>query len=301
MAIWSRLAQAAAGALGLLAVSPGLAATPAADVFYERAVMTAADGDCRLFAPDVATALSAAKAQARGAALRSGDDAASLAAAEARASAAVAAAGCGSADIAKAAQAVRTAFAGYARLDHMDFPGEFAAWTAARPLSTPEPQWRVSQRDRFGWDVMLFGLVGRGADRPLTAVADFADGAQPYAARLVVRDASVTSGPFLDAREADIAGHIPIDGRLPPREQTRVFAAAEMAPAETTLLAPDMPGAWAFTFPAAATDALAGLDPRESVAVEFLFAGEGGETVRTAYVEVGDFAAAQAFQSIAQQ
>jgi hypothetical protein len=60
-------------------------------------------------------------------------------------------------------------------------------------------------------------------------------------------------------------------------------------------------GGWAFRFPAAAADALAGLDPREAVAVEFLFTGEDGESVRTAYVEVGDFAAARAFQAIAQR
>jgi hypothetical protein len=300
MATRSRLAQAAAAALGLLVVGPVAAGAPAADVFYERAVMTAADGQCRLFAPDVATALTAAKAQARGAALRSGDDPAALASAEAQASAAVAAAGCGSADIARAAQAVRAGFADYARLDHMDFPGDFAAWTAARPLSQTDVLWRASQRDRFGWDVMRFGLTGKGQDdRSLTAVASFADGAQPYAARLVLRDSGVTSGPFLDAREADIAGHIPIDGRLPPREQSRIFAATEMGPAETSL-ADDTGQGWAFTFPAEAIDALATLDPRESVAVEFLFAGEDGEGVRTAYVEVGDFAAARAFQAIPQ-
>src|ERR1700722_19703956 len=106
MAIKGRLAQATAAALGMLAVGPVLAATPAADLFYQRAVMTAAGGACRLFAPDVATALSASKAQARGAALRSGADPASLSAVESQADAA-GAAGCQSAGIAQAAQQVR--------------------------------------------------------------------------------------------------------------------------------------------------------------------------------------------------
>jgi hypothetical protein len=300
MAIRGRLAQAAVAALGLVAVGPALAATPAANLFYERAVMTAADGACRLFAPDVATALAASKAQARGAALRSGADPASLTAAEAQAAAA-GAAGCRSANMAAAAQQVRSAFAGYAHLDRMDFPGEFAALVAERPASEAKPRWHVSQRDRFGWDVMLFGLAGQGADRPLTAVASFADGAQPYGARLVLRDAATTSGPYLDARRADIDGHIPIDGRLPPRTSARVFEAFEMKPADKELITSDMAGALAFEFPQAASDALAQLDPRETVAVEYLFTGDDGETVRTAYVEVGDFAAAKAFQSIAQR
>jgi hypothetical protein len=183
----------------------------------------------------------------------------------------------------------------------MDFPGEFAAWVAERPPVETETRWRVSQRDRFGWDVMLFGLAGHGDDRPLTAVANFADGAQPYGARLVLRDTGATSGPYLDARQADIDGHIPIDGRLPPRSASRVFEADAMKPAEKQLLPSDIPTAWSFQFPQGATDALANLDPRETVAVEFLFARGDGENVRTAYVEVGDFAAARAFQSIAQR
>jgi hypothetical protein len=300
MAIKGRLAQAALAALGVLAVGPALASTPAADLFYERAVMSAADGACRLFAPDVGVALAASKAQARGAALRSGEDPASLAALEAQAGAA-GSAGCQSAGVAAAAQQVRSAFADWAHLDHMDFPGEFAGWLAERPASDTETRWHASQRARFGWDVMLFGLAGHGDDRPLTAVAAFADEAQPYGARLVLRDVDATSGPYLDARQADIDGRIPIDARLPPRESSRVFEAGEMTMADKALLPSDMPSALSFQFPQAAIDALAGLDPRETVAVEFLFAGDNGEVVRTAYVEVGDFAAAKAFQSIAQR
>jgi hypothetical protein len=295
MAIRAGLAQAAV-AFGLMAAaSTAPAATPAANLFYDRAVMTAADGACRLFAPDVAAALAAAKAQARDAALRSGADPASLAAAEARADAA-GAAGCRSAGVVAAAQRVRAAFAGYARLDHMDFPGEFASWRADRPPPGDAPQWRASQRARFGWDVMVFGLAGQG--QTLTAAASFADGARPYGARLVLRDADATSGPYLDARLADIAGHIPIDGRLPPRTSSRVFEAGQMRPAGADLAPPDMPGAVVFDFPDAAVDALARLDPRESAAIEFLFAGEGPDEVRTAYVEVGDFAAAKAFEAV---
>jgi hypothetical protein len=71
-----------------------------------------------------------------------------------------------------------------------------------------------------------------------------------------------------------------------------------MTPAGGDLLAPDMKTGWAFRFPAEAKAALAGLDPRETVAVEFLIPGDSGETVRTAYVEVGDFAAGEAFEEL---
>lgn len=299
MAMGKGLAQAALAAAALAAAAgPALAASPAANLFYQRAVMTAADGACRLFAPDVATSLAAAKAQARGAALRSGADSAYLAQVEAQASAAAGAAGCGSAAIRADAQRVRAAFAGFAALDHMDFPGAFAAWRSERPDPSEEPRWRASQRDRFGWDLLQFGLTAKGSDQTLMAVARFADGAEPYGARLVMRDVAATSGPYLDASQADIAGRIPIDARLPPRASMRVFQAGEMQPAGQGLAAQDMKGGLSFAFPQGATDALADLDPRESVAVEFLFAGDGGEVARTAYVEVGDFAAARAFQSV---
>jgi hypothetical protein len=53
--------------------TPGLTfAATAADQLYERTLMTAADGRCRLFAPAIGSALDAARAQARGATLRSG-------------------------------------------------------------------------------------------------------------------------------------------------------------------------------------------------------------------------------------
>jgi hypothetical protein len=300
MAIGTRaalaVAAALAGTLSLALAGPAGAATPAANLFYERALMSAADQACRLFAPDVAAALAAAKAQAKSAALRSGTGAAALAGLEAQADAA-GAGGCRSPAIAAAAAQVRAAFAGYAALGEMRFPGELSGWTASRPAGDG---WRVVQRGRFGWDEQAFGLAGQGEGRTLVAVASFADGARPYAARLVMRDVALTSGPYLDARQADIAGRLPIDARLPPRSAARVFAAEAMRPAGA-LAAPGTADGWLFRFPASAQSALAGLDPREAVAVEFLFAGDGGESVRTAYVEVGDFAAARAFQAIAQR
>jgi hypothetical protein len=300
MGTWGKAAQALA-ALAVLAMAGPACAATAADLFYERALMAAADGACRLFAPPVASALAAAKAQARSAALRSGMDSAGLRDIESRADAAAAAAGCASPDIAVAAQRVRQAFDGYAHLDHMTFPGENADWLAERPADDGVSHWRLSQRDRFGWDVMLFGVVGHGAARPLMAVASFADGASPYGARLVLRDAAVTDGPYLAVNEADVSGRIPMDGRLPPRSATRVFNAEAMSPAGRDLRAPDMPDGWAFRFPPQAEQALAALDPRETVAVEFLFAGENGDEQRTAYVEVGDFAAGEAFEALAQR
>ena len=284
-------------------LSPALAAAAtASDLYYERTVMASADARCALFAPNVGSALAAAAAQARGAALRSGVSDQTLTAVEARARSKASAAACASPDLVTAAARVRAAFEGYAKISRMTYPGDTADWLADRTPGGAVANWRLAQETRFGWDKLQFGIVGFGQARPLIAVADFADQATPYAARLVIRDVALTSGPFLNASSADARGRTPLASRLPPRGATRVFAAEARSPAGKDLRAADMEQGWAFRFPTAATSALAGLDPRESVAVEFLFAGAGGgDQVRTAYIEVGDFAAGRAFQQMAQR
>ncbi|HEV7386057.1 MAG TPA: hypothetical protein VGN89_14345, partial [Phenylobacterium sp.] len=84
--------------------------------------------------------------------------------------------------------------------------------------------------------------------------------------------------------------------RLPPRGAQKTYSAGARAPAGPDLLAKGATSGWAFRFSDEAGRALAKLDPRESVAVEFLFPGD---VVRRAYVEVGDFAAGRAFLQLA--
>jgi len=72
--------------VGLLGAAPVAAHADVLGAYYERAVMTAANQRCSLFTPDLASALAAAEAQARGAALRSGVSAGALAEAAERAS-----------------------------------------------------------------------------------------------------------------------------------------------------------------------------------------------------------------------
>src|SRR4051794_8531727 len=97
------------GLLGVaLAASPGFAQAQILDLVYERTVMTAADGRCGLFAPEVAAALAAAQAQARGAALRGGTDPQDLRQIERQARNKGGASDCASPDLAVAAGRVRS-------------------------------------------------------------------------------------------------------------------------------------------------------------------------------------------------
>ena len=163
-------------------------------------------------------------------------------------------------------------------------------WIEIRPSggpaegSTPRGVRSRRQRDVSG------RLV---AHEQVVRVAEFPGGSNPYSARLLLRDSARTLGPYLINSRAGSA----LTGRLPPRAGLKAYLAEARAPATPELLPRDAKaGGWAFRFPAQATAALGALDPREAVAVEFLFPGE--RTV-TAYVEVGDFAAGQAFLRLA--
>ncbi len=278
-----------------LAAAPGLANAGSLDLFYERTVMTAADSKCGLFTPQVGSALAAARAQARGAAQRAGADKAKLAQTEQRAWSKVQSTPCESRDIAVAAGRVRDAFEGYARLIRMDYPGDQSIWRADRSSSATAVRWRLAQDQSPAGDRMVFGLAGREGANAVMAVVRFRDGAAPYAARLVMRDDDVTNGPYLNQRGARLA-KTPLAQRLAPPGAQVAFAAEARSRAGVDLLPKDMAAGWAFRFPPDAARTLAGLDPRESIAVDFLFSGDA---TRRIYVEVGDFAAGRAFLQVA--
>ena len=257
--------------------------------------MSAADDRCDLFAPEVGAALAASAAQARGAALRAGTSSEALRTLEVSARGKAAQAGCGSPDITLAAARVKTAFSGYAKITRLTYPGDVAPWRADR-AGARSTSWRLSQETAFGADRMAFGLAGREGPGVLLAVARFADDAQPYSARLLLRDGARSSQPYLDRRAGGSTARLPLDRRLPPRSALKTYPAAARSRAGQDLLPRDVKTGWAFRFPEGAAAELAKLDPREAVAVEFLFPGD---VTRRAYVEVGDFAAGRAFLQIA--
>ena len=275
--------------------APGLASASSVDLFYERTVMTAADSRCGLFTSPVGSALAAARAQARGAALRAGADRATLMAVERRASQKAGAVACDSADLDLAASRVRTAFEGYAKLIKMDYPGDVSQWRADRSSSVAGARWRLTQDTQFEGGRMVFGLAGRVGANRLMAIVNFEGGGAPYAARLVLRDVDLTLGPYLDERGESLE-RLPLTRRLPPVTAQTAFSAEARSRAGLDLLPKDLKSGWAFRFPAEAARTLSGLDPREAVMIEFLFEGQAP---RRAYIEVGDFAAGRAFLQVA--
>lgn len=276
--------------LALVAAPVGAIAQPL-DLFYERTVMTAADARCDLFAPEISAALAASAYQAKGASLRAGAAPKALLAIERNAQTRSAQFACSSTEIVTAAGRVRDAFAGYAKITRLSYPGDVAGWRADRQV-TRGARWRLAQETRTTAGRVTFGLAGRESPGVLVAVAEFA-GAAPYSARLLLRDSGRTLGPYLVNARAGAA----LSGRLPPRSTLKGYLAEARSAAGPELLPRDPKAAgWAFRFPAQAAAAFSDLDPREAVAVEFLYPGD---KVVTAYVEVGDFAAGRAFLQIA--
>jgi hypothetical protein len=294
------------GWIGWLVTAATLTMAPAAqatalDLFYERTVMSVADHRCNLFAPKVTVALDAARLQARGAALRAGVDQDVIKETARQATLRSNSVACGSSDLLVAANRVKSAFAAYSRLTRMDFPGDTAGWAASRGQAVHTANWQLYQTARFGWDSMTFGIASRSGSSGLVAAASFADGAIPYGARIMMRDLSKAPRPYLNLRVADQNGKVPLHARAAPLSVSRAILAEDRSDADSTLLPAKAKSGIAFRWPPAAAAAMAELDPREAVRVEFLFAGRNGDTLRTAYIEVGDFAAGRAFLASGQQ
>ncbi|MEN5113367.1 hypothetical protein ABE453_05040 [Brevundimonas diminuta] len=274
-----RIVSRTLAAIVALTLAAGTA-TAAGDVYYERAFVRAAQDKCRLFEPRLTQALEAATLQARGAALRAGRPATELAATAGRAKARAAATPCNDAELDRVKTRVRHAFAGWSRAARISFPGDRAAWSADR-FESARDGWRLFQDGATGASPVRFGLTGRAPqDARPAAVVSFVGKPRPYAARIVMRDASRSPRPWLGT-----------DGLPPEAARRAVFAAgSDIAPRD--LLASGARAGEVWRFPDSAAEALAALDPREPFLIEFLFRDD---SVATARFEAGDFAAARAF------
>ena len=162
------------------------------------------------------------------------------------------------------------------------------------------PIWRLSQKAVGGSAPLIFGLAGDDAHpAQLLAVGDFGAGETPYSAQLMLRDIARAPEPYLQAVSVSAWARLPLTERAPPRSATLAFTAEARADADKTLLPRGARSGMAFRFPASAAQALAGLDPREAVTLVFLIQDTSGARAQRAYVEVGDFAAGQAFLAAA--
>jgi hypothetical protein len=269
-------------------VHPTDAQTPF-QLYRERTAMLATGGRCRLFDADTSAALDAGRIQARTAAMRAGADDQTLDRGAAEALAQVASLSCAAPIVQREAQRVRSAYTLYSGLQKMSFPGDVGAWRADRALAVHNTAWMLAQNAYAGEDPVVFGLAGRQGAQAITVAVAAMDGAEPYAARIVLRDPARAPRPYL------AGGHPPLAARAPVRGAARVIMADAKTQADRALLPVGVSAAYAFRFPAETMAALQRLDPREAISVEFLYPSSRGDLVRTAFLEVGDFNAGMAF------
>lgn len=275
-------AKAAMLAMALV-VAPGVALAQPTAPYYERSFVLAADARCDLFQPDVAAALSAATRQARSAALRAGTSEVELRAAADRALSRAGRVACGDPELTTVRQRVEHAFAGWARLTRMEFPGVRASWIANRVPATGA-SWTLTQASVTGASPVTLGYTAGEVSDRLTAVVSFVGRPRPYAARIVLRDPRRAPRAWLGGTSD-----------LPPTSVRRGFWAVSFGNAEPGLLVTGKQAGEAWRFPTDAALALEQLDPREAFAIEFLFRDD---SVARAVFEAGDFAAGRAFLSL---
>src|SRR5690606_11634128 len=152
-------------------------------------------------------------------------------------------------------------------------------WSADRTRYARDA-WRLSQTGRYRSALATFGRVSDAeGEQGLAAVVSFPGRPRPYAARIVLRDPSRAHGPWIVQ-----AGLAP----LPPANARRAFWAASSDAAPEPLLPSGRRQGEIWRFPEAASDAIAGLDPRERFTVEFLFRDD---SVMRVHFQAGDFAA----------
>jgi hypothetical protein len=249
----------------------------------ERRGLLEADAQCRLFTPDIRSALSVTLAQARGALLRAGWTSANLRELEAAAINAARARPCDDQRTATAASDARRAFSHWSNVSTMEFPGWDRSWQARRVID--DSGWRLSQAIDAPVGAM-FGVRQRGDAQRLTLAVPLARGqAAPATAELILRDAARAR-----VREVALPQRISqgLEAGLPSP------AASTSIPSTRAIERIDGQQVAIYSFPDTAFRDLVTLDPRETVEIRL----ESGRSSQRLLVEVGDIAAARAFLTI---
>lgn len=251
--------------------------------YVERRGLLEADAQCRLFTPDIRSALAIGAAQARGALLRSGWTSANVRELETAAVSAARGRACTDHRTAAAAEDARRAFASWVNAGTMEFPGWERTWRARRAADADG--WRLTQAIDAPV-AATFGVRQEDDIQRLTLAVHVVRRATPPAsAHLIIRDAARARVREIALTQRVAQG---LEGGLPPPDAAATIASM------LSLERIDGRQHAVFTFPDTAFRDLVALDPRESVEIRLTT----GRTTQRLLVEVGDIAAARAFLTL---
>lgn len=295
--------------MAALAAMPASAQTDAlSQQLKRRYFFVEVDDRCHLLTAPAATALKAGYVQARNAALRAGHDMAALAPVLDNTRNAAAAVPCNAPQVTSAMSEAQDALRTYQVQMRLDLPGSRARWSGVR-TDQDTNEWRLVQYQNAAQADFAFGLYGTLARNSLSVTAHFADGARAYAARLLVRNPDVwTTGvidpaPYAPATQrplgfSDVAalgfpayGEADVSTLMKPAVKVN-FAGFALGGRYVGAQAPV--DAQRFDFPKTAIMAMARLDPREDVVIEF----DCDDGPRYQRFEVGDFIPGMAYVSL---
>jgi len=263
---------------------------------------------CHLLTGPATTALKAGFVEARNAALRAGRGMAALATVLDAARTAAAATACDAPQVVTEMNHAQDALRTYQVQMRLDLPGSRGQWSGVR-TDQDKVQWRLVQYQNTAQADFAFGLYGTLAQNALSVTAHFADGSKPYAARLLVRNPDVWPTGVIDPAPPGLSPQRPTGFgdvstvSFPAYDETPVSAV--IRPAVKVNFAGFALGgryvgaqapvdAQRFDFPKAAVMAMAKLDPREDVVIEF----DGDTGPVYARFEVGDFIPGMAYLSL---
>jgi hypothetical protein len=269
--------------LGTATIASAAEAPNARAAYVERRALLEADAQCRLFTPDIRSALSVGLAQARGALLRAGWSSANLRELETAAVAAARARPCNDQRTASAASDARVAFSSWINVSTMEFPGWDRSWHARRVIDASG--WRLSQAIDSPI-AATFGVRQRDDIQRITLILPLPRRqTPPTSAQLILRDTSRAG-----VREVGLPQRVSqgLQAGLPSP------AASTSIPSVRTIERSNGQQLAVFTFPDTAFRDLVMLDPRETVEIRL----QTGRSMQRLFVEVGDIAAARAFLTI---
>lgn len=286
-------------ALGVSAGSlMAYALDPITDTAMKRLFISRMNARCHYFSAETDMALKAGFLQARNEALRSGHPMSELGTHLEFARNAAQNAACDTAAIVSEAQGVSDSYRKFIMQTHLELQGERSVWQATR-ANESVTQWRLVQYQRNDDQNFAIGLYGTMTAPRFMVMSQFADQKRPISARLLVRNADIASigvinrSPFalsptrpqgsseLSDQSFVAQGMEVIDVYLRPHQKTNDLGysltgeyVGDQSPTP----------AIAYSFPTKAFVAIARLDPREDVVVEYMF-DDGPRYVR---FEIGD-------------
>ncbi len=253
---------------------------------------------CHLLDDGTIQALKAGYLQSRNDALRAGSTMADLGPWLAKASAAADQAPCDAPQVTTEVGRAKGAFQRFMAVPKLDLPTPRSTWSADRSFGD-QSSWRLVQYQNNASGDVALGIYGRLDLNSFSVMAHFKDGSHPYSARILVRNTDVVGIGLINPQPFGLTAQHPagID------DSALSFLASNLSEASIVMQAPvrsnlagfSLTGDYVgkqtpedslrFDFPTRAYIAIARLDPREDIVVEF----ECQDGPRYARFEVGDF------------